>query len=559
MNEVELKRHLKLFHRQLNTLREREARYSGSAPLDLLNQIEDYQTAIGLVKSRLAGEISDERLEEQLAPLTLSAPGGRTEIISGTKIQIGTLVIPAIPLLGLFFLLVAVALVLGWSQLGPTEMPSGSFNVVVAEIGQKDTNGQVHPSEDGKQLSQWIFTELKNEYKDLPQNSEVTVWHDSLGWTEKRVLIGVISSQAEAAALARKINANLVIYGNLVAGENTTSFVPEFYVTQLRGEADEIDEISGPYQLGAPIPLNLPLNIGDPVLIASLKPEVSLRAKALRWFTLGFIWDLAGKTTTALKTFQQAEKDLEDWGERGQGKEILYYFIGREALFLSRSEEEAQKVFTSAEEARTEAEKYFRKALGSNPDYARAYLGLGGVFFQRARAVQSQSPPQSLTLAESAIAQYKLALANARKLPGEQVPLEARFGLAVAYQLKGDTYYKLSHYDEAMTYLDGAIREIQATLEPMMAAQQHRSLGHAYVALGAAYAEQAIMRQNQGDKAQSMALYKKAEEAYTACIAQGDAAKGGNPYDELLKNIINTYCRPYADQVRKNRLALEEG
>lgn len=557
MNEVELKRRLKLFHRQLNILREREARYGGNAPLDLLNQINDYQTAIGLVESRLAGEISDEVLEKQLAPLTLSSAGGRTEIISGTKIQIGTLVIPALPLLGLLFLLVAAALVWGWSQLGPTEMPGGSFNVVVAEIGQKDANGQVHSSEDGKQLSRWIFTELKNEYKDLPQNSEVTVWHDSLGWTEKRIPIGVISSQAEAAVLARKINANLVIYGNLVAGENTTSFVPEFYVTQLRGEADEIDEISGPYQLGAPIPLNLPLNIGDPVLVASLKPEVSLRARALRWFTMGFIWDLAGKTATALKTFQQAEKDLADWGERRQGKEILYYFIGREILFLSRNEEEVQKVFTSAEEARTGAEKYFRKALDSNPDYARAYMGLGGVFFQRARS--APSPEQNLALAESAIAQYKLALANARKLPGEQVALEARFGLAVAYQLKGDTYYKLGHYDEAVTYLDGTIREIRAILEPMMAAQQHRSLGHAYVALGAAYAEQAIVRQNQDDKTQSIALYKKAEEAYIACIAQGDAAKGGNPYDELLKNMIDTYCRPYAGQVSKNRLALEEG
>ena len=48
MNETELKQLLTQLHRQLNILREREAKYGGSVPLDLLNQIQDHEVAIYL-------------------------------------------------------------------------------------------------------------------------------------------------------------------------------------------------------------------------------------------------------------------------------------------------------------------------------------------------------------------------------------------------------------------------------------------------------------------------------------------------------------------------------
>lgn len=46
-------------HRNLNILREREAKYGGNAPLELLNQIEDHQQAIALTKQALEGEITE--------------------------------------------------------------------------------------------------------------------------------------------------------------------------------------------------------------------------------------------------------------------------------------------------------------------------------------------------------------------------------------------------------------------------------------------------------------------------------------------------------------------
>ena len=59
-------------NRNLNTLRERESKYGGNAPLELLNQIEDHQKAIALTEQAIRGELSEAEWREALAPLNLS-------------------------------------------------------------------------------------------------------------------------------------------------------------------------------------------------------------------------------------------------------------------------------------------------------------------------------------------------------------------------------------------------------------------------------------------------------------------------------------------------------
>lgn len=540
MNQAELKRLLKNLHRQLNILKEREAKYLDNAPLELLNQIQDHQTAIELVQARLANTISAESFEEQLAPLNIARNLGGQPVFSKTVIQIGAINVPTWPLLALLGLIIVAAAAWIWSRMGPAQMPTGGFNVAVAEIGKKDANGKVQPSKDGQQLSQWIFGGLQQEYQNLPGEAEVHVWHDSMGWTQKRATIGMIATEVEAAALAKQIKANMVIYGALVSGEQAANFTPQFYVTKLPGEANELDEIGGVYQLGAPIPVQLPLDATNPVVVANLKPTISVRARALRWFTIGFVQDLAGRTINAYEIFKKAEAALSDWAEKGEGKELLYHFIGREALLLSRPNVPAY--FASPEEGRAIAETYFKKALASNGTYARAYIGLGGVYFQRAQS--AVSAPEKLALAEEAIKNYNHAVTYAPQLPGEQAKLEAQLGLAVAAMLKADAYRQLEANLEAVTYLDDAVNNLEVIVPPLQESGQRRSLGHVYLALGAAYERLALLSQD--DAAKSSMLNQKAGEAFNACVAQGDPAQGGNPYDELLKNIIEDNCRPAA-------------
>ena len=79
----ELKTKLTMLNKNLNTLQEREAKYGGNAPLELINQIDDHYTAIDLVEGALAGELTEEELEEELAPLNLAL--GRPLVKPGAR------------------------------------------------------------------------------------------------------------------------------------------------------------------------------------------------------------------------------------------------------------------------------------------------------------------------------------------------------------------------------------------------------------------------------------------------------------------------------------------
>ncbi|MBI1876997.1 MAG: hypothetical protein HYR94_01950, partial [Chloroflexi bacterium] len=68
----ELKLQLVTLTKNLNTLREREAKYGGNAPLDLLNLIDDHLTAITLFQQHFDGQLTAEQLETELLPLNLA-------------------------------------------------------------------------------------------------------------------------------------------------------------------------------------------------------------------------------------------------------------------------------------------------------------------------------------------------------------------------------------------------------------------------------------------------------------------------------------------------------
>lgn len=59
-------------NKNLNILQEREAKYGGNAPLDLLNQIDDHKQAIDLTRQVITGEISEQEWEEALKSLLLA-------------------------------------------------------------------------------------------------------------------------------------------------------------------------------------------------------------------------------------------------------------------------------------------------------------------------------------------------------------------------------------------------------------------------------------------------------------------------------------------------------
>jgi DNA polymerase III delta prime subunit len=78
-----LKKTLSQLHTNLNTLREREAKYAGNVPLDLLNQIADPEQAIALTQQAIAGELSEAEWQAVIKPLLVFPPGTPTyEVIA---------------------------------------------------------------------------------------------------------------------------------------------------------------------------------------------------------------------------------------------------------------------------------------------------------------------------------------------------------------------------------------------------------------------------------------------------------------------------------------------
>lgn len=68
---MEPKQFLIKLHENLDILQEREARYAGNAPLDLLNQIADHRQAIALTEQVIAGDLTEAEWQAALQPLLL--------------------------------------------------------------------------------------------------------------------------------------------------------------------------------------------------------------------------------------------------------------------------------------------------------------------------------------------------------------------------------------------------------------------------------------------------------------------------------------------------------
>ena len=69
---IDFKDTLLKLNKNLNILKEREAKYAGNAPPELLNWIDDHQTAIELTEQALAGQVEEDEWREALKPLRVS-------------------------------------------------------------------------------------------------------------------------------------------------------------------------------------------------------------------------------------------------------------------------------------------------------------------------------------------------------------------------------------------------------------------------------------------------------------------------------------------------------
>ena len=468
----------------------------------------------------------------------------RWVIVGKYNIQIGHLVLPTLPVVLTLVLIIASTATYLWFKLVPAEMPISpmNMNIAIAQVGLSDSTSKLLESKDGSNLSEWIYRALISGYAEFPFSQPV-IWHDSMSLLRKRATIGLIEGSTpqertdSAAALAERIKANMVIYGVMSAEGNQAFFTPEFYVADVLSQADEL---VGPHQLGNPIRLQLPFDPFDMRTSAYLRAELGDRVEALTWLSRAIVEDTNGRHSDALAVLEQAGSELRDW-DYDEGKEILYYFIGREALYLSRQD---PSWLARAEDA-------YLTALEINPGYARAHFGLGGVYYSLAQVQGDQLVSQADTL-DLAMRHYELAIAQASTSPGSNVELKAQLGLGTVLRLLGQDYLEARQYESAAAVLDDAIQTIEEAL-PMIKQADHRLLAEAYLALGAAYHQQAYISQVTGDELTSLSLYQQAEAAYSECIRHAEA----DLYDSSSQDQKAKGCEPYRLDVLEAIAGLE--
>lgn len=462
--------------------------------------------------------------------------------VGSNIVQIGSITLPTFPFLMLAGVLAAYLSFQVWQQRGPTKM-SGEFNIAIAEFGQMDADGRIHRSDKGERLSRALVGRMDQEFGDLFAEVHAQLWHNDLGLG---VRLGPIHGQTaaeravHAAALADRIKAHIVVYGHLETTANGEQIVPEFYVRDLR----EAGDLVGPYQLGAPIAV--PDSLDSLAESFKVNPRLSDRTKALALFTVGLAWEFAGYPDRALAQFQAAEL-LPDW-HNDEGKEILYLFLSREAFILWRAGEEREQ----------DVLRPLQLALALNPQYGRAYVGLGNYHRERAERLrvalaahkQADGLASPTVLASytavmaeisQAVAAYQQAITLAPASPSDQVAVKAYLALGGAIMLQAVAAEDMQQYGQATDYYQQALAVFQEGLV-RTAVDDYRHQGLAHASLGLTYQRQADMRLRRTylppDDAETLALLAQAATNYALCIQAAEQ----DPLDWFLQQVKDENC-----------------
>lgn len=521
---------------------------------------------------RLGGERRGDVVAAQIGP------GAKNIIVGKNNIQIvfGERNL-AVPIFAIALTLLAIAGILVYPYAKPRLFPekmTGLTNIAVAEIGQIGPNGDVRSHVLGQVLRDSIYTSLDHElrqyFPDLMEQGKIQLRKD----------VGLIRGRSaeqrrqNAARLGgegrRSINANLVVYGYITENEGEPELELEFYY-QSATVRQEPDAVTGRYVLGQAIKFG-----GNPEEDPGLGAEeiaerLGARMRALTWITLGLIQDALDHHDRALEIFQTAERELREWN-RTDGKGILHFFIGRQALFLRDYDLAIDQLET---------------ALNYNPDFANAQHTLGAVYFDMAQLYfgftgGNVPPEQAICFSPEQVAQTKARFADeaeawqtlatseellhsaanlAERLEWSHVEHIARLTLGLADQLEaGASLDRDGSPDQIAAKLDEAETQLEHALDGFTAVHHPQYIGWSHLGLALVQDTRAdlIYRQNEAafgevsDKTlgvlQAMdARLTDAIEQYDACRAQKDQVV----YDPYFKlKLIPCACDFYGQEAR---------
>jgi tetratricopeptide (TPR) repeat protein len=321
---------------------------------------------------------------------------------------------------------------------------TGTLNVVVTEFAELGPNGALLYSDPVTNLSMSFAGRLRDELSTLAPASGIQV--RSPDQTDRLAGATAETRAVAAAALAERIGAHVVVSA-VVDG---TNIQPEFYVHDR--ELPGAEELEGRFRLGAPIEQLGPLDS----IAVSLEAQQDLieRTQALSQIVIGLSYFAIERYPDAESYFMAAESRLHDpdW------QEVVQLFLGT----------------TAGQDGRyPDARERYESALRSNPDFARARLGLAEVRLQEAKQRCEPGAVDAGGLME-AEALFRAALEAPDQPASAHVPEKVRFGIA-RVAICASQGLGAGRWDEARGELDAIIAAFAAgdtTLETL-AGQAH--------------------------------------------------------------------------------------
>jgi tetratricopeptide (TPR) repeat protein len=343
---------------------------------------------------------------------------------------------------------------------------NGFFNVAIAEFGELDEQGRAVRSDAGVALSESIFNRVSDELAPFQRQKFIEVRGQGVG----RVEGSEDEWDAAARQLAEKHNAHLIVYGNIERLGGRRQFVPKFYISPGYRPLSGAAELLGPSRLGSPVAGTTvgPSNVLD------------ARTKALALFTIGLV-HLADKDPDQAANFLTRAKEIEHWEDR-EGKEVIYLFLG-----TTYARRKGPGDLDRAREA-------YATAARLNPEYARAYIGLGNVALQE---FDLSGRINDSKLEEAEDEYSRAATATDKSAAASIVDAKVHVGLGTVHLVKAQIG-ELGGYTKA----EGEYRLVTSEYEGGKA--ELRALAaYAYFGLGF------VQEMRAGDRARSAEYYRK--------------------------------------------------
>ena len=486
---------------------------------------------------------------ESLNPLEIEFLTASQEVVHRENEQSNRLVRARrvqIALVGAAVILVAglvVVLLAANGFFAPRQM-SGIFNLAVADFGEITSNGEIETSKTGQQISEWTVNYLR---ETLGNDPNVEIWPNQ-GGLFNRTRVGLVSP-AEAQQVAEALQASLIFYGTIDPNDSPAQLELGFRILPQFGYT--FDDIQGSYSPGAPIRI-VDMDNPGPSVQAELEKQSSLVA----YLAIGLTQVQLGQSEAALEAFEKA-------AETDTHSAIAHFFIGRENLFLSDRYPDQRTAYQQA------AEDAFKKAIEVDQDYARASIGLGSVYMNRAAdlvnsALQSDQPvdSQALLWANQAVQSYQhvLDMNPASEQYGNPVTQVAMMGLGNAYRLTGDIAAFQEDIPAAQTAFEKSVESLEDARSFFENAVNsnpslQRYLVQTYEYLGKTHQLQGYIFELMFDYPNASNAYQQALDYFLACVEQSESTSDLIIQDE----IIGLYCQPYAEETQTRIETLSGG